>query len=137
MRQHENIVVFCDGKTKYNPQMVLRDTPIKSGGTNHSIVAPIAHKDKNFKRTYTHKNPTTIIGYDKVRKGSLHPTQNPLPLLEYLVLTYTDESETVLDFTMGSGTTGVACKNLNRNFIGIELDETYFNIAKKRIEEAK
>ena len=66
----------------------------------------------------------------------MHPTQKPVPLLEYLIRTYTNEGETVLDFTMGSGSTGVACVNTNRRFIGIELDEGYFNIAKKRIEEA-
>ena len=65
----------------------------------------------------------------------LHPTQKPVPLCEYLIKTYTNEGETVLDNCMGSGTTGVACKNLNRKFIGIELDDTYFEIAKKRIEE--
>lgn len=64
----------------------------------------------------------------------LHPTQKPVALLEYLIKTYTKENETVLDFTMGSGSTGVACKNLNRNFIGIELDEKYFNIAEERIK---
>ena len=70
------------------------------------------------------------------RKGKIHPTQKPVELFEYLIKTYTNEGETVLDNCMGSGTTGVACKNLNRNFIGMELDEEYFNIAKKRIEEA-
>lgn len=66
-----------------------------------------------------------------------HPTQKPVALMEYLIKTYTNEGETVLDFTMGSGTTGVAAKNLNRKFIGIELDETYFNIAKERIDAVK
>ena len=73
---------------------------------------------------------------DKIRKGSLHPTQKPVPLLEYLIKTYTNENETVLDNCMGSGSTGVACKNLNRNFIGIELDENYFKIAKERIDKS-
>ena len=68
-------------------------------------------------------------------RGSLHPTQKPFPLMEYLIKTYTNENELVLDFTMGSGTTGVACKNLNRNFIGIELDEKYFTIASERINK--
>ena len=68
-------------------------------------------------------------------RDRFHPTQKPVELLEYLIKTYTNENELVLDFTMGSGTTGVACKNLNRNFIGIELDEKYFNIAKERINE--
>ena len=82
------------------------------------------------------KYPKNIIKFD--RGGiQVHPTQKPVPLLEYLIKTYTNESETVLDFTMGSGTTGVACKNLDRKFIGIELDETYFNIAKERIEDAQ
>jgi len=81
----------------------------------------------------THSYPKTIqtFGMDK-RVG--HPTQKPVALIEYLIKTYTNEGETVLDFTMGSGTTGVACKHLNRNFIGIELEEKYFNIAKERIE---
>ena len=65
----------------------------------------------------------------------LHPTQKPVELLEYLVKTYTNENDTILDNTMGSGTTGIACQNLNRNFIGIEMDENYFNIAEKRIKE--
>jgi site-specific DNA-methyltransferase (adenine-specific) len=68
-----------------------------------------------------------------VLTSNLHPTQKPLELMEYLVKTYSNEGDTVLDFTMGSGTTGVACKNTNRKFIGIELDENYYNIAKERI----
>jgi site-specific DNA-methyltransferase (adenine-specific) len=67
------------------------------------------------------------------RKGKQHPTQKPVPLLEYLIKTYTNENDIVLDFTMGSGSTGVAAKNLNREFIGIEKDDKYFNIAKERI----
>ena len=79
--------------------------------------------------------PKTIIKFNvkNNRKGKLHPTQKPVALLEYLIKTYTLENETVLDFTMGSGSTGVACKNLNRRFIGIEKDDKYFNIAKERI----
>jgi site-specific DNA-methyltransferase (adenine-specific) len=75
--------------------------------------------------------------FDKIRRGSLHPTQKPVALMEYLIKTYTNENETVLDFTMGSGTTGVAAKNLNRNFIGIEQDENYFNIATDRINKVE
>ena len=70
------------------------------------------------------------------RKGKVHPTQKPVALLEYLIKTYTNENETVLDNCMGSGSTGVACKNLNRNFIGIELDKNYFEIAKQRIDQS-
>lgn len=135
MRRNEQISVFCDGKTKYNPQMTLRDKPIKSGGVKHSETAPIANKSKDFKKTYTHKNPTNILVFDKIRRGSVHPTQKPVALMEYLIKTYTNENETVLDFTMGSGSTGVAAKNLNRNFIGIEQDENYFKIAEDRINK--
>lgn len=77
--------------------------------------------------------PNNILKFDSVSK-TLHTTQKPVALLEYLIKTYSNENETVLDFTMGSGSTGVACKNLNRNFIGFELDEKYFDIAKQRIE---
>ena len=138
MQQTEDIIVFTKNgeKTIYNPQMTKRDKPIKSGGTKHSETAPIKYKDKDFKKTYEYKNPTTLIEFDKIRKGSLHPTQKPTDLLEYLIKTYTNENEIVLDFTMGSGSTGVACANTNRKFIGIELDKNYFNIASKRIEEA-
>ena len=82
------------------------------------------------------KYPTNIIECDKIAKP-IHPTQKPTQLLEYLIKTYTKENEIVLDFTMGSGSTGVACINTNRKFIGIELEEKYFNIAKERIENAK
>ena len=92
---------------------------------------------KEYKKTYEYKNPTTLIEFNKIRRGSLHPTQKPTDLLEYLIKTYTNEGDLVLDFTMGSGSTGVACLNTNRKFIGIELDENYFNIAKKRIEDAE
>jgi site-specific DNA-methyltransferase (adenine-specific) len=135
MRLTENISIFYI-KTNYYPQMIKRDKPIKSGGTQiKSEVAPHT-LDKNFKKTYTHKNPTNILSYQKIRQGSLHPTQKPVELLEYLIKTYTLENETVLDFTMGSGSTGVACINTNRDFIGIELDRDYFDISENRIQEA-
>ena len=138
MRRVENIMVFTENgeKTIYNPQLELRDKPIKKGGNRYSPSAPIqaSKEGKTFKKTYTHKQPTNLLQFDKVRRGSVHPTQKPVPLMEYLIKTYTNEGDTVLDNVMGSGTTGVACKNLNRDFIGMELDETYFNIAKERIE---
>ena len=138
MRQTENISVFCNGKTVYNPQMVKRDKPIKKGGNKYSPSAPIraCKEGKDFKKTYEYKNPINIIVFDKIRKGSLSPTQKPVALLEYLIKTYTNEGETVLDNCMGSGSTGAACVNTNRDFIGIELDENYFNIAQKRINQA-
>ena len=78
--------------------------------------------------------PTSILKFNRELKNRFHPTQKPIALLEYLIKTYTIENDTVLDFTMGSGSTGVACKNINRKFIGIEKDTKYFDIAKKRIE---
>ena len=137
MQQTEDICIFTKNgeKTIYNPQMIKRDKPIKSGGTKHSETAPIKYKDKDFKKTYEYKNPITLIEFDKIRKGSLHPTQKPVELLEYLIKTYTNENEVVLDFTMGSGSTGLACMNTNRRFVGIELDENYFNIAVERLKD--
>ena len=82
------------------------------------------------------KYPTNVLDFSKVTKP-LHPTQKPVALLEYLIKTYTNENDLVLDNCMGSGSTGVACINTNRNFIGIELDEKYFNIAKERIEKVE
>lgn len=134
MKQSENISVFINGKNFYYPQMVQRDNPIKSGGMTGSLSAGAKGLKKIETKVYTEKYPTTHLVFDKIRKGSLHPTQKPTGLLEYLIKTYTQENETVLDFTMGSGSTGVAAKNLNRSFIGIELDEKYFEIAKNRVE---
>ena len=136
MQQTERISIFTNNrlKTIYNAQMILRDKPIKGGGMSKGETTNNQNL-KALKKTYNYKNPTTLLKFDKIRKGSLHPTQKPVDLMEYLIKTYTNENETVLDFTMGSGTTGVACKNLNRNFIGIEIDEKYYNIAKERIDE--
>ena len=142
MQQTEDISIFTKNgeKTIYNPQMIKRDKSIKSGGNKlkDNTCSTLVGIDttKEYRKTYEYKNPTTLIEFDKVRRGSVHPTQKPVDLLEYLIRTYTNENEVVLDFTMGSGSTGVACMNTNRKFIGIELDENYFNIAKQRIEEA-
>jgi site-specific DNA-methyltransferase (adenine-specific) len=143
MQQSEDIAVFTKNgdKTVYNPQMTKRDKPIKSGG--NTVQAGVYHgfkcmgDGKEYKKTYEYKNPTTLISFDKIRRGSLHPTQKPTDLLEYLIKTYTSEGEIILDNCMGSGSTGVACINTNRNFVGIELDENYFNIAQNRINAAK
>lgn len=134
MQQMEDICIFTSNgeKSAYFPQMIKRDKPIKSGGmVGSESAASIGYKA--LKKTYEYKNPTTLLSFDKIRKGSLHPTQKPVALLEYLIKTYTQENETVLDFTMGSGSTGVAAKNLNRSFIGIEMDDKYFAIAQERI----
>ena len=100
----------------------------------------ITHSDTYANKTYNDiYYPVSIQEFSaaNMRSRRLHPTQKPVALLEYLIRTYTNEGETVLDFTMGSGSTGVACINTNRNFIGIELDAGYFKIAEKRIEDAR
>ena len=130
----ESIHVF--NKHKYNPQMRKGKMRVKGGSKKQAD-----HTGKTI-QGYTTKSdlyyPTMLLS-DFSNAGNrgktMHPTQKPLLLMEYLVRTYTNENELVLDFTMGSGTTGVACKNLNRDFIGIEIDKDYFEIAKKRIEK--
>ena len=136
MAQHENVLVFGDGKVKYNPQMVLMDNPQKGKSVESSRTSIMGGKTTKESEVVirTHKYPKTIIT-QSVDGKYLHPTQKPVALFEYLIKTYTNEGDTVMDNCMGSGTTGVACKNLNRNFIGIELDQEYFKIAKKRINE--
>ena len=136
LRVHEDVVVF--GKTpKYYPVMSKRDKPIKkgknAGAEMYGGISGLGRQDYEGK-VYDEKYPETVIEFNVRADGrKLHPTQKPVALMEYLIKTYTNESETVLDFTMGSGTTGLACKNLNRQFIGVEMDEIYFNIAKERI----
>ena len=133
MQRHENIMVFCENGT---PNYYPIKTPQKERTGriySKSETSPIKYDDGKLK-TYKDKNPQSIIEFYKRDGESLHPTQKPVALMEYLIKTYTNENETVLDFTFGSGTTGVACVNTNRKFIGIEKDTTYFEIAKKRIE---
>lgn len=131
MQRHENILIFSDGTPNYYPIKTLRDKPI-SGYATPSTVSPLAKNDKTM-RTYNDKHPTSIIKFKKIKNG-IHESQKPTELFEYLIKTYTNEGDTVLDNVMGSGTTGVACKRLNRKFIGIEKDPKYYQIAKDRIE---
>lgn len=139
MRQIETISVFSKGRLPYFPQLIKRDKPIKKGGNKPTEVYPIKQQEigKKYEKTYEYKQPITLLKYSKVCRGSLHLTQKPVPLLEYLIKTYTQEGEVVLDNCMGSGSTGIACINTNRDFIGIELNEKYFQVAKTRIENAK
>jgi site-specific DNA-methyltransferase (adenine-specific) len=111
--------------------MEERDKP--TIGTERKRTEIMGGISAGYTKVYTHKYPKTILTFKPVC-GGLHPTQKPVPLFEYLIKTYTNEGETVLDNCMGSGTTGVACLNTGRNFIGIELDDKYFEIAKERIE---
>lgn len=132
MQKTENISVFCLGKCNYYPIMEKRKKPTK--GKEYKRTEIMGGKSNQYEKTYYEKYPQSILTFSKTnQREKLHPTQKPVELLEYLIKTYTNEGETVLDNCMGSGSTGVACKNLNRNFIGIELDETYFNIARDRL----
>ena len=136
MKAHENILVFYKKLPVYNPQKTSGHTRKQSN--TGKIYNSDLYGDESFKPSYdsTSRYPRSVqlFSSDK-QKTNLHPTQKPLRLIEWLISTYSDEEQIVLDFTMGSGTTGVACKNLNRNFIGIELDEHYFNIATNRINK--
>ena len=137
MKQSELISIFINGKNFYYPIMEERPKPLKGGKIyGNSLSAGNGGLKSIDVKVYTHKYPTTHLVFDKIRKGSLHPTQKPVALLEYLIKTYTQYGETVLDFTMGSGSTGVACLNTNRKFLGVDMDEGYFDIAKDRIEKA-
>jgi site-specific DNA-methyltransferase (adenine-specific) len=135
LKKHEDIVVFYRKQCTYNPQMEKGKPYVdkrKSGNRNASVGSDINVKRTPIENKGT-RYPSSVQKFSNGNNGNVHPTQKPVPLMEYLIKTYTNEGETVLDFTMGSGTTGVACKNLNREFIGIEKDEKYFNIAKDRI----
>lgn len=134
----ETINVFYKKQCTYNPQMVKYEGPLRTNKVKDGKLGTLI--DNNEKKPFEYQDkgvryPLQIVQFKRdILTSNLHPTQKPVALMEYLVKTYTNEGDTVLDFTMGSGTTGVACKNLNRNFIGIELDKTYFEIAKDRIE---
>ena len=153
LKFHENVIVFSNGKIGhisqlkekrmlYNPQGIKKvdkkwERPRKyDKGENGHHLTRDSHK---LKRTIEFENfPTTIIkiGNSNNKERKFHPTQKPIALLEYLIKTYTNENQVVLDFTMGSGSTGVACMLTDRKFIGIELDDKYFEISKSRLNEA-
>ena len=139
MRYHEEVLVFnTDKNSTYNPIMKERVGVHKECYRYNHYCSDNNHIQMNkVKKKYDPDfvQPSSILEFNVVpnRKGKLHPTQKPVELMEWLVKTYTNEGDTVLDFTMGSGTTGVSCKNLNRNFIGIEINKEYFDIAEKRI----
>ena len=145
MKEHENILVFCKGTTVYNPIKEERKGSgkqrQKAGYANSKATAKTGQFIGGImdatKRTNDYEElryPSSIQYFNNRDKDrGMHPTQKPVALMEYLIKTYTNEGETVLDNCMGSGTVGVAAKNLNRKFIGIEKDETYFKIAQDRI----
>ena len=139
LNAHENIEVFYNAQPTYNKQMLKGKPYVKKNYRNND------EDDLNFKSDNSgiwvnngERTPTSVIkiARDNIHKGTnLHPTQKPVALLEWLIKSYTNEGETVLDNCMGSGSTGVACINTNRNFIGYELDEKYFEIAKERLND--
>ena len=153
LKVQENILVFYGKQPTYNPQKTINP----NGESKRHLLKNPSKISKNVKDVmgsawketemddsdnYHGKNydpkmllPRSIQKFSREAKGKVHPTQKPVLLMEYLIKTYTNEGDTVLDFTMGSGTTGVACKTLNRHFIGIELDPDYFKIAENRINE--
>lgn len=142
LRRHEDICVFYKKLPTYNPQKTYnaKKTGIKKQKTDSENYG-------NVNKTMSYKDdgsryPTSIISninavINNSKEKVKHPTQKPILLMEHLIKTYTNENETVLDFTMGSGSTGVACVKTNRSFIGIEMDDNYFNIASERIEAQK
>lgn len=135
LRNNEDILVFYAAQPTYNPQMRLGFKPYicKQGnsGSNYGKV-----RDEYVNSSDGSRYPLTTLEF-KRDSNKVHPTQKPVALMEYLIRTYTNEGMTVLDNCMGSGTTGVACVNLNRNFIGIEQDPNYFKIASERIVTIK
>lgn len=138
LKRYETISIFSNKKPVYYPIMRVGKYRIKGRHFKEKYKEGIYGECNDYKSFNNLYYPTDIIEISNaIHKGKEHPTQKPVSLMEYLIKTYTQENETVLDFTMGSGSTGVACVNTNRNFIGIELDKKYFEIAEKRIKEAK
>jgi site-specific DNA-methyltransferase (adenine-specific) len=143
MTNHENVLVFSKGKMtytpnggyiKFNPQKTKRDKPIKG----YAVTSKFLH-DVEFdkqERIYDEKFPMSIIQFKKDKKRE-HTSQKPIALFEYLIKTYTNENDLVLDNCIGSGTTAIACINTKRNYIGIEKEQKYFDIATERIKAAK
>ena len=142
MKYYEEICVFYKKKGTYNPQMKPREGVGKAcynydhycGDSNHVSYEKVK---KRYDPDWV--QPSDILEFNVVpnRNGKVHPTQKPIELLEWLIKTYSNENDLVLDNTMGSGSTGVACINLNRDFLGIEMDKSYFEIAKSRTEGDK
>lgn len=141
LKTHEDVIVFSkSGKMPaYYPIKTLRDKPIRKGkNTNENGAIPLVANDTYAGKEYTDKHPESIVTFScRDSSRGLHPTQKPVALMEYLIRTYTSADATVLDNCMGSGTTGVACVNTGRNFIGIEKDREYFKIARRRIREVQ
>lgn len=131
MKLHEDVLVFSKAPPPYNPQGLVPFNKVTRRGSNGSNFGTSG--TENFQEFTNY--PRSILRFANDSKP-VHPTQKPVALMEYLIRTYTNEGDTVLDNCMGSGTTGVACVNTGRSFIGMELDPTYFEVARKRILDA-
>lgn len=133
MKRHENVCVFYKKPPTYNLELERLDAPINNSRKNKGgeLLGKITDSGSYFQKE-TGFN-FSDIKFSNPNNGNVHPTQKPVALMEYLIRTYTNEGETVLDNCMGGGSTGVACHNLNRKFIGIELDQDYFDVSKNRI----
>lgn len=138
MKAHENILVFYKKLPKYRPIKTTGHKPMNAVYSSPEKTTDVygAHCQTDSTKGATDRYPRSVLKFPVVTVGTLHPTQKPLQLVEYLIRTYTDEGDIVVDNCMGSGTTGVACKNLNRDFIGIELELEFFQIATERIRTA-
>ena len=137
LRRTEDVIVFYKKQCSYNPQGLIEGefSNYRPNHFKYKKGEKVYGEQKENKNVSKHTNyPDNVLVYSNNNHKSFHPTQKPVALFEYLIKTYTNKGETVLDNCMGSGTTGVACVNTNRNFIGIELDDKYFEIAKERIE---
>ena len=137
-KKHEDICIFYKKQPVYNPKMQAGSpyNDNRSTGARNASVGAFKGVERQVINNDGTRYPSSVQKFSNGNNGNVHPTQKPVALMEYLIRTYTDERDTVLDFTMGSGTTGVACKNLGRDFIGIELDQGYYDIAQQRIGEA-
>jgi len=138
LKAHENIVLFSENQPIYHPQMRKGKRHARNHIGNSKKGAEVYRDFESLPVYYSDEYyPQSVLEISNVLFGVFHPTQKPVPLYEYLILTYTNEGDTVIDIAMGSGTTGCACVQTGRSFIGIEIDPTYFAIAERRIKEAQ
>jgi len=142
LKRHENILIFGNGKTLYNPQMKIRDKPKDYSNSSYNALKNGMHFNstdfESAKKIRTEKYPDSVIEIGGQSKECnnvhrIHPTQKPLELMKYLIKTYSNEDDVVMDNCMGSNTTGLACKELNRQYIGIEKDKNYYDISVSRV----
>lgn len=142
LKRHENILIFGNGKTLYNPQMKIRDKPKDYSNSSYNALKNGMHFNstdfESAKKIRTEKYPDSVIEIGGQSKECnnvhrIHPTQKPLELMKYLIKTYSNEDDVVMDNCMGSNTTGLACKELNRQYIGIEKDKYYYDVSVGRV----